>query len=105
MFPGINQKQIEKVMKQMGVKQETIDADEVIIKTPEKNIVVKNPNVVKVNMQGNESFQITGDISEGYSEDDVKTVMEQGKCSREKAVKALEKSNGDLADAILSLEK
>ena len=58
MFPGINQKQIEKVMKQMGVKQETIDADEVIIKTPEKNIVVKNPNVVKVNMQGNESFQI-----------------------------------------------
>ena len=37
-------------------------------------------------------------------EEDVKTVMEQAKASKEKAVKALEKSNGDLAEAILSLK-
>ena len=105
MFPGINQKQIEKVMRQMGVKQENINADEVIIKSSDKSIIIKNPHVVKVNMQGNESFQISGDVMEGYSEDDIKIVMEQGKCSREKAVKSLEENNGNLAEAILRLKQ
>ena len=104
MFPGINPKQIEKAMKQMGIKQEEIDAEEVIIKTSEKNIVIKNPHVTKMDMHGNESFQITGDVSEEFSEEDIKTIIQQVKCSREKAVKALEESNGDLAEAIISIK-
>ena len=104
MFPGINQKQIEKAMKQMNIKQENIDAEEVIIKTSEKNIVIKNPNVVKIDMHGNESFQITGDVSEEFNEEDIKTIIQQTRCSREEAVKALEENNGDSAEAIISLK-
>lgn len=104
MFPGFNPKDMQKVMKQMGIKQEEIDADEVIIKTSGKNIVIKNPQVTKINMQGHETFQVVGDIHEEFNEDDVKTVMEQGKSSREKAIEALNESNGDLAEAILSLK-
>ena len=104
MFPGINQKQIESVMKRMGIKQENIDADEVVIKTSEKNIVIRNPNIVKVNMHGNESFQISGEISEEYNEEDISTIMEQAKCSKNEAIKALNESNGDLAEAILKLK-
>ncbi len=52
----INPKQLEKAMKQMGVKSEEIPADEVIIKSQDKEIVISNPQVQKVNMMGQESF-------------------------------------------------
>ncbi len=108
MFPKLNPKQLEKAMKQMGVRQEEIDATEVIIKTHNKELVVRNPHVSKVNMMGQESLQITGDIEERdikpYKEEDVKTVMEQANCSEKEAKEALEKSKGDLAEAILSIK-
>jgi len=93
-------------MKKLGVKQEEIDAQEVIIKTKDKNLIIKNPNIIKVNMMGQETLQITGEIEEKekeiFNEDDIKTVMEQTNCSREEAIEALEKEK-DLAAAILSL--
>ncbi len=104
MFPGINPKQLQQAMKQLGVKQENIDAIEVIIKTPTKNIVIKNPQVAKVNMMGQETFQISGDISEFYPEDDIKLIIEQTSCSRDQAIKALQENKGDLAQAIISLK-
>jgi len=109
MFPKINPKQLEKAMKQMGVRQEEIDATEVTIKTRDKELVIRNPHVTKVNMMGQESIQITGDVEERelkpYKEEDIKTVMEQAGCSKEEAIKALEEHNGDLAEAILSLKR
>lgn len=107
MFPGINPKQMQQAMKKLGVKQEEINAQEVIIKTQEKNLIIRNPNVVKVNMMGQESLQITGDIEEEslISEDDVNTVSEQAGVSKEEARKSLENNSGDLAAAILELKK
>ncbi len=90
----------------MGIKQEEIDAREVIIKTNSKDLIIKNPKVVKVNMMGQESLQVTGDIEEaGISEEDIKTVADQANVSKEKAKAALEKHNGDLAAAILELKE
>ncbi|MEK6835199.1 MAG: nascent polypeptide-associated complex protein [Nanoarchaeota archaeon] len=103
MFPKINPKQMEKMMQQLGMKQEEIDASEVIIKG-KKDYIIKNPNVVKVNMMGQETLQITGVLEELINEDDIKTVMEQADCSKEKAINALRENNGDLAAAILSLK-
>ena len=60
----INPKQLEKAMKQMGVKSEDIPADEVIIRSAGKEIVISNPTVTKVNMMGQDSFQISGSVSE-----------------------------------------
>jgi len=106
MFPGMNPKLMKQAMQRMGIKQEELDAEEVIIKLKDKKLVIKNPNVSKINMQGHETFQITGDVSEesSYNEDDIKTVMEQTECSEEEAKEALEKYD-DIAEAILNLKK
>ena len=103
----MNQKALEQAMKKMGVKQENIDADEVIIKKGSENIVIKNPQVVKINMMGQESFQIVGEITKetNISEEDMNTVAEQANVSKEKARKMLKETDGDLADAILRLNK
>lgn len=97
---------MERAMKQLGVKQEKVDAYEVIIKTKENNLVIRDPDVMKVNMMGQESLQITGsiEVESNISEDDVNTVAGQAKVSKEEAKEALEKSSGDLAAAIMSLQ-
>ena len=111
MFPGMNPREMQKAMKRLGIKQEEIDAREVIIKMQHKDLVIKNPSVSKVNMMGQETIQVVGDIIEverdqktEISEDDVTTVTEQTSCSKEEALKALEDSNGNLAEAILKLQ-
>jgi len=110
MYPGINPSMMKQAMKKLGIKQEEIDAEIVIIKTKDKEILIENPSVAKIDMQGNETFQISGDISERakeleISDDDIKTVMEQAKCSKEEALKAIKETNGDLAEAILKLSE
>ncbi len=110
MFGGLDPKKMQAMMKQMGMAQEEIDALRVIIeKTDNTKIIIENPSVTKIKMQGQESFQIVGDISEeagevGVSEEDIKTVMEKTGASEEKAKEALEKT-GDLAEAILELSE
>ena len=107
MFPKMNPKQMEKMMKQMGIKSENISAEEVIIKTEDKEIIISNPQVTKVKMGGQETFQIVGQISERkkekFSEDDVKMIVEQTSSSEEDAKKALEET-GDIAEAIMKLK-
>jgi len=99
-------KNMAKMMSKMGISQEEIDAIRVIIECADKNIVIENPQVVKIKMQGQESWQITGEEKQeekGISIDDIKTVMEKTGTDEEKSRKALEESKGDLAEAILSL--
>jgi nascent polypeptide-associated complex subunit alpha len=108
MFPGLNPKKMQAVMKQMGISQQEIDANRVIIETDDMNIIINNPSVVKINMQGQENFQISGDISEeekekDSTEQDIKTIIEKTGCSEEQAKNALEESKGDLTEAILFL--
>ncbi|MCK4589296.1 MAG: nascent polypeptide-associated complex protein [Nanoarchaeota archaeon] len=112
MFPGMNPRKMQQMMKKMGMQQQEIPAIEVIIKTEDKEIVITEPSVSKVNMMGQETFQISGQIHEreissepNISEDDVKTVMEQAECSEDEAKQALEETSGDLAEAILKLKK
>ena len=93
MFPSIDPKKMQSMMKQMGIAQEEIDAKRVIIESEDKNIIIENPSVIKIKMQGQETFQISGD----------KTIIEKTGCSEQEAKKALEDNNGDLAEAILSL--
>ncbi len=111
MFGGIgnlNPKKVQAMMKQMGIDQEEIEADRVIIEKPNGRIVIANPNVVKINMQGQESFQITGEVREeeaGIREEDIKLVMEKTGKNEKEAKKALEESNGDIAEAIVKLSE
>jgi len=110
----INQRQIERAMKKMGIRPEDIPADEVIIrKTGSREIVISNPQVTKINMGGQETFQIAGDVSEregpgneeaGDSKEDLKVVMERTGASEDDARAALEETEGDLAQAIMKLK-
>jgi len=101
---------MQHMMKRMGIQQVEVDATEVIIRCPDKEIVITEPNVSKVNMMGQETWQIVGnteerslDTSPEINDDDIKTVMEQANCSEEEAKKAIEDANGDLAGAIMKL--
>lgn len=106
MFPNVNPKQMKNMMKKMGMKQQEIEAEQVIIKQKDKELVINNPEVQKIEVMGQESLQITGDIEERplSNEEDVKIVMEQVDVSKEKAEVALEKNDGDIAKAILELQ-
>ncbi len=106
----MNPRKMQQMMKQMGIRQEDIPAVEVIIKTAEKDIIITNPSVQKVNMMGNENFQISGEIHEQerdatpeISEDDIKTVMEQTGKDEATVKQALAETKGDLAEAIMKL--
>ncbi len=105
MFGGIDPKKMQAMMKQMGIKQEEIDADRVIIEKSNGRIVIDNPNVQKIVMQGQESWQITGSAREeeaGISESDISLVAEKTGKSKQEAKKALEET-GDIAEAIVKL--
>ncbi len=108
MFPKIDPKQMEKMMKQMGIATENIDATEVLIRTAEKEILISEPQVSKIKMGGQETFQIIGNVSERalekFSAEDVKTVSEQTGVFESEAKKALEETSGDLAEAIMKLK-
>lgn len=111
MMPGLNPKKMQAMMKQMGINQEEIDAKRVIIECEDKNIIIEDPAVQKINMQGNTNYQISGDEkiqeivddSEDTETEDIKTIMEKTSCSEDAAKKALEDSKGDLTEAILNL--
>ena len=112
MFPGINPKQMEQAMRKMGIQSEKIDAEEVIIKTADRTIVISNPDVTKVKMGGQETFQIAGEISEeaaepktAFSQEDVEMVMEQTGQDEETVRAKLETNNGDIAKTILELKE
>ncbi len=107
MIPGgMDPKKMQALMKQMGIRSEEIEATKVTIETSSgSTIVVEQPQVTKITMQGQASFQIAGNIrvEEKSSSDDIKMVMEQTGCSEADAKAALEKSGGDIAQAIVSL--
>jgi len=100
------------MMKRMGIAQQDIDATEVIIRCSDKNIIISNPQVAKVNMMGQETYQVVGEAHEEsldtapeLNEEDIKTVMDQTGASVERVREVLETTKGDLAEAILKLKE
>ncbi|MCK4319417.1 nascent polypeptide-associated complex protein [Candidatus Micrarchaeota archaeon] len=107
MLPNMNPKQMEKMMKQMGINSKEINAEKVVIYTEGEEIHIDNPNVTQITMQGQTSFQVGGIVSkrEKINEQDVLMVMEKAGVNREKAVEALKEHNGDIAETILSFQE
>jgi nascent polypeptide-associated complex subunit alpha len=112
MIPGMNPRQMQQMMKQMGIQQVEVPATQVIIITPEKRIVIDQPQVSKVNMMGQQTWQVVGKAREEaistapeITEEDIQTVMEQTGASRHDCEAAIKEANGDLAEAILALTK
>ena len=108
MFGGMNPQQMQGMMRKMGISQEDISANRVIIEKKDGNsIIIESPVVSKIKMQGQESFQITGNISEKsgkieISDEDIKMITEKTGCSEKEAKDSLERT-GDLAQSIMEL--
>jgi nascent polypeptide-associated complex subunit alpha len=103
MIPNINPKQLEKMARQMGMQMETIDATEVIIKSPKGNIIIKNPQVSKVCMGSTETFQVMGEVVKEAnlaSEEDIELIVAKTGLSEEKAAELLKETKGDVVLAI-----
>lgn len=109
MFPGgMNPKNMQRMMKQMGIKTEELDAKRVVFELGGKNLVIENPNVTAMTVQGKKTYTVVGEEKEetaGVPEEDVKMVAEQAGVSKEDAKKALEESDGDIAEAIVKLKE
>ena len=109
MIPGINPKQMKAAMRKMGMTMDEIeDVQKVIVYTAKGNYVFENAQVVGVTMQGQTSYQLSGDmhfeeVAREIPEADVELVISQTKCTSDAARAVLEECKGDIAEAILKL--
>jgi len=112
---GVNPRQMKQAMKRMGISQEEMEGvEEVIIRTADKEYVIKDASVSSITMQGQKTYQVVGDAEvrprkvvkeegPGIPEEDVQLVMSQTGTSKEKAVQALKDCDGQPAEAILKI--
>ncbi len=112
----MNPREAKRMMQRMGMNMEGIeDVEEVVIRTPSKEIVIEAPEVAIVNLQGQKIFQVAGGtVSERLperksstvtiAEEDVQLVAGQTGKSLDQAREALKECQGDLAKAILLLQ-
>ena len=109
---GLDPRMMKQAMKRMGIKQEDLNATQVIVKLPDRQLVFDNPEISKIDMSGSESFQLSGEYHEEsldnsveISQEDIDTVVEQTGCSADDAKTAIEENDGDLAQAIMKLSE
>ena len=116
----MNPREQRRMMQRMGMNMDAIpDVEQVVIRTNGKDIVIDEPEVTILQVQGQKIYQVMGgQVSEQtptqrqtaaaakpmYSEEDVRLVADQTGKSLEKAKEALEECQGDLAKAILLLQ-
>ena len=121
-------RRMNQMMKQLGIDVVDVeDVQEVIIRTPTKDIVFDAPSVTIMTAQGQKTYQVVGNPKTvqkaggapaapapaktaptppprlEISEEDVTLVASQSGKKPSDARKALESTNGDIAEAILKL--
>jgi nascent polypeptide-associated complex subunit alpha len=121
MHKRMNPREQKRMMQRMGMNMDSVgDVKQVIIRTADKDIVIDEPEVAILQVQGQKMYQIIGgQVSEqapsqrsanaiaakpAFSEEDVQLVADQTGRSLEKAKEALQECGGDLAKAILLLQ-
>jgi len=107
-------REAKRMMQRMGLNMGAMpDVQQVVFKTSSKEIIIENPEVAVMEMQGQKIFQVTGErivekaIEKAVKipEEDVQLVATQARVSLEQARTALEQTKGDLAQAILLLSQ
>ena len=99
-------------MDQLGMAMDELDAEEVIIRTADEELVFDAPEVSKIEAQGQETYQVIGspevrqreDAGEAFDESDIDIVADRAGVDAEAAKAALEETEGDLAEAISRLQ-
>ncbi len=113
-------KKMKGMLKNMGIDIDELEnVSEVIIRMPDKEIVITNPSVAIMDSHGTRSYQISGEATERATfsgaqeaaeeppveipESDVQLVAAQTGANLPEAKAALEEAKGDLAAAIMKL--
>ena len=106
---GLNPRQMNQMMKKLGINVKEIkNVEKVIILTDTKEYVFSEAEVTIMNAQGQQTYQIAGspvvkERKEEIPQGDIDLIVEQTGKTIEEAKNALEKANGDIAEAILLL--
>jgi nascent polypeptide-associated complex subunit alpha len=110
----MNPREARRMMQRMGMNMGAMpEVEQVVFKTSTKEIIVENPEVTVMEMQGQKIFQVMGEkITEKaiekaleIPEEDVQLVATQANATSEQARAALKQTRGDLAQAILLLSQ
>ncbi len=107
---GMNPRDMQRMMKQLGIKSEELEVKRVVFEMGGKKLVIDSPNVSAVEMGGQKTYTVMGEAreeaggSEGAPEEDLRLVMEQAGCSKKEAAAALKETDGDIAEAISKLK-
>ncbi|MFK8212932.1 MULTISPECIES: nascent polypeptide-associated complex protein [Haloferax] len=125
---GMNPRKMKQMMKQMGIDVTELDAEEVVIKTGDEELVFSDAQVTRMDAQGQETYQIVGEpetrelgagddggdesvesvesaeAADAIPADDVAIVAQRAGVPEDEAREALEAEDGDLAAAISRLE-
>ena len=104
-------REMRRMLDKMGLDMKELgNVEEVVIKTDTKELYLVRPQVIEMKGKDSTIFQVVAaDIEEKqrevptFKEEDVMLVMTQAGVPKEKAVRALTESKGDIAQAILSL--
>lgn len=120
----MNPRKMQQMMKQMGIDVTELDAEEVVIKTADEELVFSDAQVTRMDAQGQETYQIVGEpetrelgagddgddggdsdeAADAIPADDVAIVAQRAGVPEDEAREALEAEDGDLAAAIARLE-
>ena len=107
-------REVRRMMQRLGMEmQELSDVRKVVFYMSGKQLVVEDPQVMAMKIGGQTVYQVIGEAVEvaeeekpsalTFTEEDVQLVAAQAGVSLEEARKALEQTQGDLAQAILLL--
>jgi nascent polypeptide-associated complex subunit alpha len=107
----------------MGIDIDELDAEEVIIRTSDEELVFTDADVQRMDAQGQQTYNVVGeperrergastdsgdsesdDSKAGIPQDDVELVAQRAGASEDAAREALEATDGDLAAAIEHLQ-
>ncbi len=97
-------------MKKLGMQTQQIDAKKVTIECAGKNIIIDNPQVTKIKMGSQETFQVVGAAqeqpkpTEKFSQADIELIIQQTGASEASAKQALQETS-DIAQAIMKLKR
>lgn len=121
----MDSRRARRMMNQMGMKMDELgDIKRVILQSDKREIVIEGPQVTSINVQGTKMYQVAGgketerkpstgeaaatpepeEAALEIPEADILLVAQQANVSIDVARRALEDSQGDLAQAIIKLQ-
>jgi nascent polypeptide-associated complex subunit alpha len=121
---GLNSRKMQQMMEQMGIDIEELDAEEVIIRTADEELVFTDADVQRMGAQGQETYNVVGsperrdrdadtagavesgddEGDDGIPQEDIEMVANEAGVSEDEAREALEAVGGMPLDAIQRLE-